>query len=274
MNEITTDPQISEMPELAPEDMPPPDEELIADDGVPMETYWHRCAMNLLIESASWYNRERTDFFVGGNMFIYYSSRQARTREYRGPDFFFVWGVPHFPMRPFWAVWNEGGKYPDLIIELLSPSTAQIDLTVKKELYRTVFHTNDYFCYDPATQSLRGWRLRDGEYEPLTPNAEGRLWCQELGLWLGVWKGTYLDYENVWLRFFDSQGRLVPIGIEEARANLEAERRQAEQLKAMVGAEQKRAEAAEAEAERLRALLLAKDSNPQSNGGEGGQQAS
>jgi hypothetical protein len=33
-------------------------------------------------------SRERQDYFVGGNMFIYYSRRQVRNRDFRGPDFF------------------------------------------------------------------------------------------------------------------------------------------------------------------------------------------
>jgi Uma2 family endonuclease len=248
MNDAPTAGDPIEVPQIAAEDLPPPDEELIWDDGEPMETYWHRCAMNLLIEVVYWHNRDRTDFYVGGNMFIYYSARQARTREYRGPDFFFVWRVNRFPMRKFWAVWNEGGKYPDLIIELLSPTTAELDLTVKKDLYRTVFQTRDYFCYDPDSQSLRGWRLREGEYEPLTPNKEGRLWCQELGLWLGPWKGSYLGYEDVWLRFFDAEGRLVPTPAEWQHELAEAEQKRAEEA-------QRRLAAAEAEVARLNKKL-------------------
>ncbi|ASC69511.1 Hypothetical Protein XM38_004380 [Halomicronema hongdechloris C2206] len=37
--------------------------------------------------------------------------------------------------RRSWVVWEEGGQYPDLIIELLSPATAQVDHTLKKTLY-------------------------------------------------------------------------------------------------------------------------------------------
>jgi len=28
-----------------------------------------------------------------------------------------------------WVVWKEGGRYPDVIVELMSPSTAKIDVT-------------------------------------------------------------------------------------------------------------------------------------------------
>jgi Uma2 family endonuclease len=246
MNDSTTHVAQFVAPELIPAELPPPDDELLYDDGEPMETFWHRCAMNLLVEVVYWLYHDRTDFYVGGNMFLYYSARQARTLEYRGPDFFFVRGVNREPMRKFWAVWNEGGKYPDLIIELMSPTTAHVDLTVKKVLYESTFHTNNYFCYDPDGQRLLGWHLVQGKYEPITKTKNGRLWCEELGLWLGPWKGSYLGYEDVWLRFFYDDERLALTATEAARERVEAER--------------KRTEAAEAEVVRLKALLLEKGS--------------
>lgn len=76
--------------------------ELIETDGVPLETPWHRSEISLLIEIVAWKLRHRTDFYVGGNMFIYYSEQQAKSLDYRGPDFFYVDGVDRFPDRPYW----------------------------------------------------------------------------------------------------------------------------------------------------------------------------
>jgi len=33
-----------------------------------------------------------------------------------------------------WVVWEENGRYPDVIVELMSPTTAEIDTSAKKEL--------------------------------------------------------------------------------------------------------------------------------------------
>ena len=71
--------------------MPPTD--LIFDDGKLLETKRHRIAMNLLIDSLYQHWSDRKDFFVGGNMFIYYSSIQAKNRDFKGPDFFVVLNV-------------------------------------------------------------------------------------------------------------------------------------------------------------------------------------
>ena len=105
---------------------------LPTEDGEPLETSWHRSEINLLIEMIRVHWRGRRDFYAGGNMFIYYSLAQARNRDYRGPDFFVARGVDGSFSREAWVVWEEGGKYPDVIVELLSPSTAREDLTTKK----------------------------------------------------------------------------------------------------------------------------------------------
>jgi Uma2 family endonuclease len=210
-------------------------------DGEPLESWWHRAAIQLLIESVLAQFASRDDFFVGGNMFIYYSLRQARKWNYRGPDFFYVSGVNRQPMRPYWVVWEEEGCYPDVIIELLSPKTAKADRTTKKQLYERKFRTPDYFCYDPNSHLLEGWRLGNRGYEALTPNEHGWLWSEELGLWVGTWKGVYLTYDETWLRFYDRNGQLVSVPAE-------AEKQRAE-------AEKQRAEAAVAELARLKARL-------------------
>jgi Uma2 family endonuclease len=160
--------------------------ELPTEDGEPLETSWHRSEINLLIEMVRVHWRGRQDFYAGGNLFIYYSLDQARKRDYRGPDFFVARGVDGSYSRQAWVVWEEGGKYPDVIIELLSESTAKEDLTTKKGLYERVFRTGEYFCYDPDTHELRGWRLVKMRYEEIKPSERGWLLSEQLGVWLGL----------------------------------------------------------------------------------------
>ena len=202
------------------DDFPQPPTDLIETDGVPMESDWHRSAMNLLIEIVAYYLRDRQDYYVGGNMFLYFNEEQVRTRDYRGPDFFLVWGRPRNPSRPYYAVWKEGGKYPDVIIELASPSTIQNDLTEKKDIYARTFRTHEYYVYDPTEGKLVGWRWVDGEYETIDANEKGWLWCDELGLWLGLWNGEFQGKDGKYLRFFDQAGQLSPTRAEAAEAEL------------------------------------------------------
>lgn len=218
----------------------PPPTDLIFDDGEPLESNRHRIAMNVLIDSVHQHLHNRTDYFTGGNMFVYYSRTQARNRDFRGPDFFVVLGVDGTQSRQGWVVWDEGGRYPDVIVEFMSPSTAAVDLGEKKVIYSETFHTSDYFVYDPFDpNSLQGWHLQGRGYEPLPSNERGQLWCESLGLWLGPWEGTLLRETAVWARFFTPEGELVPLPAEWERQRAEEERQRAE-------AERQRAETAEA----------------------------
>jgi Uma2 family endonuclease len=222
-----------------------PNVQLVETDDVPLESHWHVLQIHLLLELVAYGLRDRNDYYAGGNMFIYFSEEQARNRDYRGPDFFYVDGASRLPLRPYWAVWQEGGRYPDVIIELLSPKTAVEDRTTKKALYERTFRTFEYFCYDPETEQLEGWRLGPRQrYRPIEANEHGWMEVEELGLWLGTWRGHYQGFDAVWLRFYDSQGRLVPTQAEPA-AVAEQRAESAEQ----------RAGAAEAEVARLKEQL-------------------
>jgi Uma2 family endonuclease len=243
-----------------------PEIDLPDEDGVPLETNWHRLQINLLVDNVKQHWRDRQDFFAAGNMFIYYSLQQARTRDYKGPDFFVVKEIDGAHDRRKWVVWEENGRYPDVIVELLSPSTAHADLGAKKRIYERTFHTPDYFCYDPDRDQLQGWRLQDTCYEALRPDAHGRLWSAELNAWIGTWDGLYLQQQAVWLRLFDADGNLIPTEAEaEAAARSEAETRaQTEYQRAEVEAAARseaetraQTEYQHAEAERQRAEDLA-----------------
>lgn len=234
--------------------------ELVYSDGEPLETNWHRIQMNLLIDLIyeAMTERGRTDLFAGGDMFVYYAYEQARDvaagRPYfRGPDVFFVDGVDPRADRKAWVAWEEDGRLPDVIVELLSPSTAKIDRTVKKDLYARAFRTPEYFLYEPDTMRLEGFRLMGDLYQPLVLNAHGRLWSDQLQLEIGLWQGkpTGLGYDATWVRLFHPDGRLVSTSHERA----EAERQKAEAERLRADAERQRADAAEAELKRLRALL-------------------
>lgn len=240
------------------ENPPMPPTDLIFDDGEPMESNRHRIAMNVLIRSLQQVWSDRNDFFTGGNMFVYYSSEQARNRDFRGPDFFAVLDVDGTRLRRGWVVWEEDGRYPDVIVELMSPSTADVDTGIKKDIYERTFRTRDYFVFDPFDpSSLQGWRLDTNlRYQPLVANERGWLWCQTLGFWLGTWEGTIDRETAVWLRFFDNAGNLVLLPDETAQARAEQESQRAEQ-------ERQRAEQERQRAERLAAQLRALGIDPE-----------
>jgi Uma2 family endonuclease len=229
--------------------------ELVYSDGEPLETEWHSIQFPYLRDliRQAMAEQGRSDFYAGGDMFVYYSIEQARDvargRPYfRGPDVFWVNGADPGRKRKCWVSWEEGGRLPDVIVELLSPSTASIDRNEKKDLYARAWRTPEYFLYEPDTLKLEGFRLAGGAYRPLAPDGQGRLWSEQLGLSLGLWRGVAAGREDDWVRLFRPDGSLVPTEAEAERQRAEDERQRAED-------ERQRTEAAEAEVVRLRALL-------------------
>jgi len=196
---------MSQIQELAPspdisQDVIFPPSDLYSDEP-PLETELHLEQILLLLKCLKWLWRDRHDFYVAGNLTIYYSPHQRKSEHFRGPDFFVVLDTER-KTRKSWVVWDEDGKYPNLIIEILSPKTADTDKGFKKKLYQDTFRTPDYFWFDPNTLEFAGFHLVDGDYQPLEQNAQGQLWSQQLGLFLGI-------HQNQ-LRFFTPEGKLVP----------------------------------------------------------------
>ncbi|MGG6265586.1 Uma2 family endonuclease [Leptolyngbya sp. AN03gr2] len=250
--------QASIQAEVQHQDIPMPPDILIFDDGEPLESPRHRIAMNLLIRSVQSALQDRSDFFAGGNMFVYYSRTQAMNQDFRGPDFFVTLDVDGDRERKAWATWEEEGRFPDVIVEFLSPSTEKVDREDKKRLYERIFKTQDYFIFDPFDpDSLQGWHLQTGRrgYQPLQPNPQGWLWCEALELWLGTWQGV-IDREPAtgscdWLRFYDPDRNLILLPEEAERIQKEMERAEKE-------AERERANRVEQEHARLIEQLRAR----------------
>ncbi len=161
---------------IAPSDALPSAEDLPYEDGIPLESNWHRLQMNLLIEvlGIAWY--ERTGFFVGGNMFIYYSPYKLRNEDVHGPDFFVVIGedVDKHRSRLSWVMWHENYRLPNYILELVSPSTRHMDEVVKKQRYQDMLRTPEYVLYYPQQRRIVGWRL-DARHLPAGTNRRARV---------------------------------------------------------------------------------------------------
>jgi Uma2 family endonuclease len=172
----------------------------LSSDEPPLESSLHLQQLMLLLKCLDWLWHDRTDYFAAGNLTVYYSPRQKKSEDFRGPDFFVVLGTEKRP-RKSWVVWEEEGQYPHVIVELLSDSTAAVDRGFKKQLYQDTFRTHDYFWFDPVSLELEGFHLVDGQYEVITANASGHLWSQQLGLYLGI--------QNQQLRFFTEADELV-----------------------------------------------------------------
>lgn len=106
-------------------------------------------------------------------------------------------------------MWQEG-KGPDVVIELLSESTAAQDKGEKKDIYQDRLRVPEYFWFDPFTAEWAGFALCNRGYEPLMEDSQGRLISQCLDLALLRWDGIYQDVEARWLRWATLEGALLP----------------------------------------------------------------
>ena len=175
----------------------------------PLESYAHLQQILILLQCLEWLWQDRNDYFAAANLSIYYSPNQKKSEDFRGPDFFVVLGTERRLDRKSWVVWGEGGKYPDVIVEILSPSTAKVDRGQKKQIYQDIFRTPDYFWFDPETLELQGFRLMEGQYQAIEPTDRGWLWSDRLGLFLGIYQQQ--------LRYFNREGELIPTPAEVAK---------------------------------------------------------
>ncbi len=243
---------------------PPGADELPCDDGQPMETYRHFQQMSILILSLEQAWKDRDDFFVGGNMFLYYSELQVKQNDFRGPDVFVVKNTERRERRS-WVVWEENGLTPDVIIELLSDSTEQVDRGEKMQIYSRALRVGEYFLFDPFTGLLEGYILdiATNSYRPLLPGPDGTFECTQLGLRLGIVESTWGSTHAPWLRWLDDDGNVLltpPELAEQETRRADAQTRLAQEEAKRAEEEAKRAEeeAKRAEEEAKRAEEEAK----------------
>ena len=226
----------------------PTAEELPYEDGEPLETHFHHIQMTMLINIYDLHTEDSPTSFVGGNMFIHYNPEVIT--KFRGPDFFVVLNTDPSRERLSWVVWEENYQFPNVIIEISSPSSIHTDKVTKKELYERTWKTPNYFIYNPGNHELIGYQLKNGIYQKLLTNDKGWLWCDQLQLWIGHWEGSYLKYPGIFIRFFDKHGNMLNCTAEQAvleataRINVEekavlAEEKARQETTARIDAEEK-----------------------------------
>lgn len=199
--------------------------------------------------------------FTASDLNLYYDARHSLW--YKRPDWFLVLGIApasnQTELRLSYVMWQET-MAPFLVIELLSPGTADEDLgktlrdvnrpPTKWQVYEQILRVPYYAVFDRYESQFQLFGMRGMRYEELELVDE-RFWFEELALGLGIWHGVYAGTDGRWLRWYDAAGNWVPTEAE--RAEAEAERAEAEAARAET--EAARANRAEERAERLAAKL-------------------
>jgi Uma2 family endonuclease len=152
-------------------------------DGQPMaETTLHRKVMSDLIEALERRYADAPDVWTGGNLFLCY--RRGDPSAIVAPDVLHARGVVKYD-RDNYLLWDE--VPPALIFEITSRSTRREDLGPKKTLYERL-GVEELVLFDPYGEylrpRLRGFRLAQGRYRPIAPNADGTLDLRTTGVTL------------------------------------------------------------------------------------------
>ncbi len=178
-------------------------------------------------------------------------------RDYKEPDILVALGVAD-AVRPRYELWVEG-KAPDLVIEVLSPSSLENgDLTEKRDWYRRE-GVREYVVLDPSGDfapepRLQAWLLGD---RPDGSADRYRLAAGET-LWSGLIPFGWRVVDD-WVRAVDrASGEVFPlIGDVEPRLRREVALRQEAQGQARLAEEQARQAQEQARLAREQARLMA-----------------
>lgn len=116
------------------------------------------------------------------------------------PDVCVVFGISNKEKnRTSLKVVKEGVR-PSLIIEVVSPYYRKADREIKVKQYAQA-KVQEYVIIDQRTQrgqlidEVLGYRLVEGYYLPVSPDEDGRILCQTVGLWISLKDGQVVMHD-------------------------------------------------------------------------------
>ncbi len=178
-------------------------------------------------------------YVIGQDCGIYWRMTTPPERGAEAPDWFYVANVPptlQGQMRRSYVMWQEIVA-PLLVLEFVSGNgDEERDCTPFKGkfwVYEQALRVPFYGIYEVMKPSIELYYLLNGRYQLVTQNEWGHLPIEPLGVALGLWRGRYQNVELPWLRWWDTDGKLLLTGEEravEAEGLLEQERARSQQL--------------------------------------------
>jgi len=145
------------------------------------ETDIHVWEITAALATLSLFFEDQSDVYVAANNFIYYDESDKTARF--SPDVYVVFGVKKKQRRIF-KTWVEK-HMPSIVFEASSRGTWLEDIGNKKALCQRM-GVKEYILFDPERDYLKpplqGFRLIDGQYVPIEPDAQGCLVSETLAL--------------------------------------------------------------------------------------------
>ena len=200
-------------------------------DGKPMaETDLHIDEIFRMRQILRAYFAEMLDVYVSGNLMMYYE--EGTPSKAVSPDMLVTFGVGKKARRTY-KIWEEG-KPPDFVVEFSSKGTVQNDLDRKMKLYARL-GISAYFLYDVDRRylptPLMGFRLTGGEYVEISPNADGGIPSQTLGLDFHLLANSFGIYDPNVGEWLQTPAEAAETRAEQAEAEAERLREELTRLK-------------------------------------------
>ena len=207
----------------------PSSEELSDSDDTPVDNELQDLIPGLLkaILALEW--KDRTDWFFGVDMGIYYQPEQPAIV----PDGFLSLGVERFideDLRLSYVLWEER-KVPILVLEVVSQKHRG-EYSRKKQMYADlgVLYYAVYSSRRRKKPPLEVYRLVNGKYELRSANP---VWLPEINLGIGRDRGNYQGMTREWLYWYDRQGQRLLTPEERIQQAEERARRLEERLRSL-----------------------------------------
>ncbi|MBN3959035.1 Uma2 family endonuclease [Nostoc sp. NMS8] len=181
----------------------PSSEELPDSDDTPVDNELQDLIPGLLKALLAMAWPERMDWYFGVDMGIYYDPDLPPIV----PDGFLSLGVERFydeNLRPSYVLWEEK-KLPILALKVVSKTYRGEYSTKKAEYARLGFLY--YVVYNPFRRRkprLEVYKLVNNVYELHDGNP---VWLPEIGLGIGIERGTYLGIPREWMYWYNQQGQ-------------------------------------------------------------------
>ncbi|MEH1828597.1 MAG: Uma2 family endonuclease [Nostoc sp.] len=179
----------------------PSSEELPDSDDTPVDNELQDLIPGLLKALLAMAWPERMDWYFGVDMGIYYDPDLPPIV----PDGFLSLGVERFydeNLRPSYVLWEEK-RVPVLALEVVSQKYRG-EYSTKKSEYAKLGILY-YVVYNPNRRRkprLEVYKLVNNAYELHDGNP---VWLPEIGLGIGMERGTYLGIPREWLYWYDRQ---------------------------------------------------------------------
>ena len=221
-------------------------------DGIPVKNFQEHPQTRLLsdtIEPVLDALHPDEMYAIGQDCGIYWKyEAEDPLRGAIAPDWFYVPGVPRKldgEHRRSYVMWQEAIP-PMIAIELASGDGEEERNSTPPQpgqkpgkfwVYERVLRIPYYGIYivKQGKGQLEMYNWRDMSYQRMAPNAQGQYEITPLGVSLGIWHGLYKTRKEPedWLRWWDTDGSLLPDYKEEAEAQKARADRLAERLQAL-----------------------------------------